>query len=234
MKKAIISIIIIILAGAGVFVYLNLKEKKNWKINNSQENGWTSQENIVAQKDESEKGVLEHQDNNVINNTKKETETSAANDEVSIDIINKLVSWGYKAASSRQIDTVVIHSSYNALGGDVYNVDGLLKEYKSYAVSPHYLIDREGQIYRLVADGNIAYHAGAGRMPDGRINVNNFSLGIELMNTETSQFTDKQYAALKNLLAELKKKYSLKYILGHNQIAAGRKTDPWNFDWKKI
>lgn len=149
-------------------------------------------------------------------------------------IIQKLVSWGFSPASNRKIDTVIIHSSYNALGGDEYDVAKLIAEYKEYEVAPHYLIDRQGKIYQLVAEKNIAYHAGESKTPDGRTQVNSFSLGIEVINTKEDKYTSEQYASLNFLLAKIKANYSIKYVLGHNDISPGRKTDPWNFDWKKI
>lgn len=144
------------------------------------------------------------------------------------------VSWGFAKTAKRTIDTVIIHSSYDALSGNPYSLDGLIKEYQQYGVAPHYLIDRKGIIYRLVEDKNTAYHAGKSQTPDGRKNVNDFSIGIEIMNTKTDSPTEEQYAALQKLIDFLKKEYKIKYILGHNQIAEGRKDDPWNFDWQKI
>ncbi|MBU2028589.1 N-acetylmuramoyl-L-alanine amidase [Patescibacteria group bacterium] len=152
----------------------------------------------------------------------------------SLKIENRLVSWGFTELSRRTIDTIVIHSSYDALTDNSYSLEGLIKEYQQYGVAPHYLIDRKGIIYRLVADKDVAYHAGESQVPDGRKNVNNFSLGIEMMNTKTDSFTEEQYAALEKLIDFLKRNYKIKYVLGHNQIAPGRKDDPWNFDWKKI
>lgn len=150
------------------------------------------------------------------------------------DIIEKLVSWGFQAVNERKIDTVVIHTSYDAIGGAPYDVDGLIREYKSYQVAPHYLIDRNGKIYQLVEEKDIAYHAGKSQMPDGRQNVNEFSIGIELMNIKVGQITDEQYQALNDLIKDIKSRYDIKYVLGHNQIASNRKDDPWNFDWDRI
>ena len=150
-------------------------------------------------------------------------------------IKNRLVNWGFTKTNGRKIDTIIVHSSYNALGGDVHSVSDIInKEYKPAGVSPHYIISRRGTIYRLVQDKNIAYHAGVSKMPDGRTNVNNFSLGIEIVETKSESPSDAQYLALKKLLNYLKGKYKIKYVLGHSDIAPGRKTDPWNFDWKKI
>lgn len=166
---------------------------------------------------------------------KKTTETGKEENETSpIKINQKLVNWGYSSSKNRSIDTIIIHSSYNALGGDYYSLSKLLEEYKEYGVSPHYLIDREGEIYQLVKDQNIAYHAGESKMPDGRSGVNDFSLGIELMNTESSNFTENQYQSLKKLISFIREKHKITSILGHNQISPGRKTDPWNFQWSKI
>ena len=54
------------------------------------------------------------------------------------------------------------------------------------------------------------------------------------MNTKTDNYTEAQYEALKNLLADLKKRYKIKYVLGHKDIAPGRKDDPWNFNMNKL
>ncbi|TSD00537.1 MAG: N-acetylmuramoyl-L-alanine amidase [Parcubacteria group bacterium Athens0714_25] len=129
-----------------------------------------------------------------------------------LKIFQNLVSWGYAKKSSRNIDTIIIHSSYDALGSEPYNVRGLIDEYKQYGVAPHYLIDREGSVYRLVEDKNIAYHAGQSQVPDGRTGVNDFSLGIELMNTKKEKYTAEQYVALSGLLDYLKGEYEIKYV----------------------
>jgi len=71
-------------------------------------------------------------------------------------------------------------------------------------------------------------------MPDGRTNINNFSIGIELINTKTVGPNEHQYKSLIGLVKLLNSKYKIENILGHNQIASARKTDPWNFDWQKF
>lgn len=149
-------------------------------------------------------------------------------------ITQSLVSWGFTQSSGRTIDTIIIHTSYNALGGDEFDRKKLIEEYRQYGVAPHYLIDRDGKVFQLVADKNIAYHAGTGQTPDGRDGVNNFSLGIEVMNTQETKFTADQYTALNSLLSSLKNNYKIKYILGHSDIAPGRKSDPWNIEWNKV
>lgn len=165
------------------------------------------------------------------------TVESDANNEVkkNFEIIDRKISWGFKNSSDRGIDTIVLHSSYNALGGDEYDPEKLIGIYKSYNVAPHYVIGRKGDIYKLVDDEDIAYHAGISKMPsDGRRNVNNFSIGIELINNKEDEYDKEQYEALQYLIDYLKDRYSIEYVLGHDEIAPERKTDPWNFDWGKI
>lgn len=152
-----------------------------------------------------------------------------------LSITDRLLGFGFRTgATPRTIDTIVLHSSYNASGGDTYNLDKIIGQYEQYGVGAHYLIDRSGQIYSLVPEPSIAYHAGESKMPDGRKNVNDFSIGIELMGTEESSFTDKQYTAVNDLIADIKTRYKIKDIVGHGDIAPKRKTDPWKFDWKRL
>lgn len=159
------------------------------------------------------------------------TEVAKSN---SFKIVNRLMSGGYQKSSGRKIDTVIIHSSYDALGDDPFDVGGIIDEYKDYGVSAHYLIGRDGTIYRLVEEKNIAWHAGVAKVPDGRTDVNSFSIGIEMINTKTDKFTSDQYSALNKLLGQIKSNYDIKYVLGHDQVAPGRKDDPWNIEWGKV
>ena len=69
---------------------------------------------------------------------------------------------------------------------------------------------------------------------DGRERVNGFSIGVELLGTQESGFTDQQYLALASLTKLLQTRYDLKNFYGHSDIAPGRKTDPDGFDWKKF
>jgi N-acetyl-anhydromuramyl-L-alanine amidase AmpD len=222
MKKVLI---LIVFFAVGVFILVKYYPRKSQNIEIKSDN-----QTIASV----EKNISDDNSKNSEVKTEENIPQTSDAGKKDINIINKLVSWGYEKADTRKIDTIIIHSSYNALGGGEYDADGLIKEYKIYGVSPHYLIDRKGNIYQLVADKNIAYHAGESKVPDGRKSVNNFSIGIELMNTESDKYTSEQYAALKSLIASLKSKYKIKYVLGHNQIATGRKTDPWNFDWGQI
>lgn len=151
-----------------------------------------------------------------------------------LTVKENLVNFGFRRANGRMVDTIVLHSSYNASGGDVYDIDKIVKQYEDYRVSAHYLIGRTGDIYRLVPESDIAYHAGASKMPDGRKNVNEFSIGVEMVGTLESGYTKEQYRAVNALIADIESRYKIKDVVGHADIAPDRKTDPWNFDWNKL
>lgn len=164
-----------------------------------------------------------------------ETPAPEESESAGLSIQSRLLRFGFRVPpAARSIDTIVLHSSYNALGGDVYSVDRTIEEYEQYGVGAHYLIDRSGTVLRLVEEANIAYHAGSSKMTDGRKNVNDFSIGIEMIATEDSGYTDKQYSAVNALIADIESRYKIKSVVGHSDIAPGRKTDPWKFDWKKL
>jgi N-acetyl-anhydromuramyl-L-alanine amidase AmpD len=234
-NKLIAFGIIFVVIIVAIFLFFTLKDKKTKVVFQAEEN---AAPNIAVEnnlENETEKTGADIKSGQKEIPEEKLTEVSEKKtDESDFKIINNLVSWGFENSSGRKIDTIVIHSSYNALGGDEYDFKKLLSEYKEYGVSPHYVIDRSGNVYRLVAEKNIAYHAGESKAPDGRAGVNNFSIGIEILENKTDGPSAAQYVALKNLIADIKTGYKIKYILGHNQIAPGRKDDPWNFDWKKI
>ncbi len=75
---------------------------------------------------------------------------------------------------------------------------------------------------------------GLAKCPTEEPGVNNFSIGIEMMNTKNDDYTSKQYSGLNNLIDYLEDQYKIKYVLGHKDISPDRKTDPWNFDWKEV
>ena len=107
-------------------------------------------------------------------------------------------------------------------------------------VSSHYLINQKGEVFKLVKDLNIAWHAGKSCW--GRYkNLNENSIGIELVNKGHAwgyeKFEKKQIFSLIKLSQILVKKYKIKkkYILGHSDIAPLRKIDPGEkFPWKKL
>ncbi len=100
-------------------------------------------------------------------------------------------------------------------------------------VSAHFFIRRDGELIQFVPCTQRAWHAGAS-MWRRRERCNDFSIGIELEGSDSTPFTDAQYAQLTPLTAALKAAYPIEDIKGHADIAPGRKTDPGPyFDWAR-
>ena len=101
-------------------------------------------------------------------------------------------------------------------------------------VSSHLLIDRGGVCHQFVSFLDRAWHAGLSSHC-GRDNCNDFSIGIELEGTDNQPYTDAQYRRLAVVTQTLQCYYpsiSTDRIVGHSDIAPGRKTDPGPaFDW---
>ena len=118
----------------------------------------------------------------------------------------------------------------NTLNTDAHPYYAQLKGVK---VSAHFLIRRSGEIIQYVACRKRAWHAGASIWRE-RTACNNFSIGVELEGCDTIAFADLQYAALAKLTRRLKRAYPIRDVVGHSDIAPGRKTDPGPcFDWQR-
>jgi AmpD protein len=104
-------------------------------------------------------------------------------------------------------------------------------------VSAHVLIDRRGRLTQYVPFGKRAWHAGKSEHR-GRSACNDFSIGIELEGADRVPYRPAQYAALVELVRALRLEYaSLRKadIVGHSDIAPGRKSDPGPaFNWRRF
>jgi len=149
-----------------------------------------------------------------------------------LTIVDKKVSFGHSVAENRPVDVVVIHSTFNNSGGEKYDPDLVIKQFSTYGVSSHYLIGREGTIYLLVEEKDVAFHAGKSVLPNGRSGLNTCSIGIELITSFDEAPTDAQIKALAALVNDIKSRYKINFIVRHSDIAPGRKTDPWNMNWE--
>ena len=102
-------------------------------------------------------------------------------------------------------------------------------------VSAHLFIDRQGAITQYVSLRDRAWHAGKSSF-QGRENCNDVSIGIELEGTDNQPYADIQYRQLAAVTREIMREYPAitpGHIVGHCDIAPGRKTDPGaSFDWK--
>ena len=141
-----------------------------------------------------------------------------------------------KKRPKKNIKFVIIH--YTGMQSEIESIKRLKNP--KYKVSCHYLINRSGKIIQMVKDINIAWHAGKSKWKKFN-NLNNSSLGIELVNKGHKfgyqNFSKKQINSLIKLCRNLKKKYLIKKenFLGHSDIAPLRKIDPGEkFPWKKL
>ncbi len=133
----------------------------------------------------------------------------------------------------RAIDTIVVHTAYSP-EAEPYEPKNVYNIFKKYNVSPHYMIARDGTIYKMADENDLAHHAGKSRMKDGRESVNAFSIGIELINSKIDYPTIEQYKALAQLIKDIKTRHKIEHIVGHKDIAPTRKSDPWNFDFNLL
>ena len=144
------------------------------------------------------------------------------------------------------IDLLVIH--YISLPAGEFGGPGIVElftnrldptvhpHYASLAglkVSAHFLIRRGGELIQFVPCVRRAWHAGESSWK-GRSRCNDFSIGIELEGSSDLPFTDAQYDRLAVLTRALKARYPVADIVGHSDIAPGRKSDPGpHFDWAR-
>jgi AmpD protein len=101
-------------------------------------------------------------------------------------------------------------------------------------VSAHFLIRRDGELVQFVSCNDRAWHAGASSWK-GRERCNDFSIGIELEGTDDLPYAAPQYTMLARLVRALRRAYPIADLVGHSDIAPGRKTDPGpTFDWSRL
>jgi len=102
-------------------------------------------------------------------------------------------------------------------------------------VSAHLVIYRTGEIVQFVPFHLRAWHAGESCF-QGKSNCNDFSVGIELEGTIDVNYTAIQYEKLIAVTQALCRKYTKitqERIVGHSDIASGRKADPGLlFNWQ--
>jgi hypothetical protein len=145
----------------------------------------------------------------------------------------------YEQGDVQRIRMVVLHATAGRSPGDLRWLRGGGSEQRP--VSVHYYIDKSGRISQLVADADVAWHAGASSWTvDGRRvrGCNAVSLGIELenLNTGSDPYPQAQYDAALLLTRRLASQYGVPraQLVRHLDISPGRKTDPAGFPWARF
>ena len=114
------------------------------------------------------------------------------------------------------------------------DLDQPMADLRTTRVSAHVFVDRSGLVTQYVPFDRRAWHAGnsSWRQRDG---CNDYSIGIELEGTDDVPYTDAQYRSLIAVSLALFARYprlSADAVVGHQEVAPGRKTDPGPaFDW---
>ena len=113
----------------------------------------------------------------------------------------------------------------NTLPADVHPY---FAEIAGLRVSAHLAVTRDGAVTQYVSFTERAWHAGKSNF-QGREACNDFSVGVELEGTDTQPYEAVQYERLAQVVAALCAAYprlSADRLVGHSDIAPGRKTDP--------
>lgn len=137
------------------------------------------------------------------------------------------------------IDTLVIHDTESPGVTKAQTIARIFANPR-FDASAHYVIGKDGTIVQCVPDEKRAWHAGPSRFR-GRYHVNDFAIGIELVNAQTGHdpFTAAQYRSLIALSAYLVQRYHipLDHITGHRDVTLfpQYRQDPANnFDWQRL
>ena len=130
---------------------------------------------------------------------------------------------------------IIIHSTEGSLPSSLRTLSrGKVRRrrYISRGGHAHYLIAKNGAVYRILDPKYRANHAGVS-MWNGLDRLSDHSLGIELEGYHNVPFTDRQYRSLKELLRILQKRFRVKDrdVLEHYRIAYSR---PNRFHRKKL
>ncbi len=122
---------------------------------------------------------------------------------------------------------IIVHTSEAGLASTLRTLSGGKKISKYHGTKgghAHYVIARNGQVYRILDHGYRADHAGLS-MWNGVEDISSHSLGIELVGYHYDEITAEQYRSLSWLIKELQKIYNIpdKNVLAHSQVSYGEK-----------
>lgn len=132
------------------------------------------------------------------------------------------------------IDTIVLHATV------IPTLEATTEAFQRAAsqVSAHFTVGKDGSYIQNVDTFERAWHAGVSVDVAGRHNVNDFSIGIEMVNLDDGKdpWPDAQVQVVHNIIKGLMRRFHIKQIVSHEFIAlpVGRKPDPVGFPWEKL
>lgn len=141
----------------------------------------------------------------------------------------------YSTRNGAAVDMLVLHYT-----GMQSGMDALLRMQDptpGKRVSAHYMVEENGQIFRLVEEAHCAWHAGVSEWR-GEGDINARSIGIEIVNPGHEfgyrPFPPEQMDAVLGLCQAIIARHGIeaRHVVGHSDIAPVRKEDPGElFDW---
>ncbi len=136
------------------------------------------------------------------------------------------------------IDTILLH--YTATDTAERALRHLANPRAKLRVSAHYVVAADGTIYRMVDESKRAWHAG-NSFWRGVTDLNSASIGIEIVNAGVDgkgarpPYPDAQVASVIALCKDIQTRHTIKWVLGHSDVAPERKQDPGeHFPWKRL
>lgn len=136
----------------------------------------------------------------------------------------------------RSVDMIILHYTGMRNGSDAL---ARLRD-PDAKVSAHYMIEENGDIYRLVDESKRAWHAGVSSWK-GESDINARSVGIEIVNPGHEfgyrNFPDEQIEVLIALVKNIRTRFNVApaKVLGHSDVAPRRKEDPGEkFPWDSL
>ncbi|SHK08914.1 N-acetylmuramoyl-L-alanine amidase [Roseomonas rosea] len=134
------------------------------------------------------------------------------------------------------IDTLILHYTDMETGAAAI---ARLRDPEA-RVSSHYVVEEDGQVFRLVPEERRAFHAGLSSWRGNEM-LNGRSIGIEVVNPGHScgyrPFPALQMAALADLCLGILSRHPIpaRNVVAHSDVAPDRKRDPGElFDWRGL
>ena len=131
-----------------------------------------------------------------------------------LEISNRYSPYNKKRPKRPYTDYIILHTTEGAEAGS-------LNEVWRYGET-HYFVTKKGHVYRIIDKTKIASHAGRS-MWEGKRNIDNYAIGIEVSGYHNEDITPAQYTALRELLRQLKSLYGIsdRDVLTHSMVAYG-------------
>lgn len=155
---------------------------------------------------------------------------------MSLDVIDLPSPNASERPAGAVIDTLILHYTGMRSGAEAI---ARLRDPEA-VVSSHYVVEEDGQVFRLVPEALRARHAGVSSWR-GREALNDVSIGIEIVNPGHEwgyrHFPALQMAAVADLCLEILGRHPIpaRNVVGHSDVAPDRKQDPGElFDWQGL